>query len=153
MSVVFDDTAVVGRPSNVNQTPSPSLATVVLPEASESDVSLHVTNIVLKDTPEGALKRALQRGLNQCDSSRFENTNMDGRSSHERVEHEKLHSDVLSKEHHNGVRSEPLGGHDIPLHGRLKEKQFRGWQRSLPHPPCSRKIQTRVAKNTLQWRW
>ncbi|CAL1403201.1 unnamed protein product [Linum trigynum] len=95
-----------GGPDSVNQTLSPIMATTVLQEASKPNVSFLVNNIVLKDTQVGD---DLQSG-NLRISSVVKSNNLDGQSIHVDVEHGKIDSHVLSKQHRNGIQTKPLGG-------------------------------------------
>ncbi|CAL1408588.1 unnamed protein product [Linum trigynum] len=150
MSVACDD-LMADRLAMVNQISSMSLATTLLPEARNPNVSFPVNNIGLKDTQVGGgLQKPLQRGQYQHMSNKNENKNQGGQSGYNHVEHSMLAYEGLSKQHCDGVQSKPLGGHEIPPHGRLKEKQHRKWQISLPHPPHSMKNQTRITTNTTQ---
>ncbi|CAL1408069.1 unnamed protein product [Linum trigynum] len=150
MYVACDD-LMVDRLANVSQTPSTSMATTLLPEAKETNVSFPVNNVVLKDTQVGiGLKKPLQRSQYRLNSSKIENNNKGGEPGHKYVGHSKLAYEGFSKQHRDGVQPKPLGEHEIPPHGRLKEKQHRKWQISLPHAPHSMKNQTRITTNTTQ---
>ncbi|CAL1393868.1 unnamed protein product [Linum trigynum] len=127
MSVACDD-LMIDRLAMVNQMPSMSLATTLLPETRNPNVSFPVNNIVLKDTQVGGgLQRPLQSGQYQRISNKNENKNQGGQPGYNHVEHSNLVYEGLSKQHRNDVQSKPLGGHEIPPHGRLKEKQHCNW--------------------------
>ncbi|CAL1391232.1 unnamed protein product [Linum trigynum] len=107
--------------------------------ANKSHVGSPVNTIVLKDRKVRAVLRKPQL------RTKFKRVH----NKFQKIKKNKF--DVLKDDKfYHILQSEPLGGHAIPARGRLKEKQHRGWQRSLPHPPCSRKNLKMVSSNTLR---
>ncbi|CAL1406765.1 unnamed protein product [Linum trigynum] len=107
--------------------------------ASKSYVGSPVNTIVLKDRKVRAVLRKPQK------RTKFKRVY----NKFQKIRNNKC--DILKDDKfYNIVQSKPLGGHAIPARGRLKEKQQRKWQISLPHPPCLEKNRTRVTTDTIQ---